>query len=347
MGLAPGVRLGPYEIVSALGAGGMGEVYKATDTRLSRTVAIKILTDADPALIARFDREAKSIAALAHPHICTLYDVGAASAASGASTQGSDIRYIVMEHLEGETLEKRLARGSMALNESLAIAIDIADALAAAHDAGIVHRDLKPANVMLSRSGAKLLDFGLAKVREQGAVAGTAGVTLATREAPLTGHGTILGTLHYMAPEQVEGKAADHRADLWALACIVHEMVTGARPFDGDTPAGVVASILTARPVAIAGDPARAQLARVVDACLERNPDERWQNARDLAREFRWIAAGAGTGAAAGGRGAWRVSGPWIAAAALAIVAAVLATRALRVPDALPAVRFTVPPPPE
>jgi serine/threonine protein kinase len=252
MGIAPGVRVGPYEIVSTLGAGGMGEVYKATDTRLGRAVAIKILPSADPDLIARFDREAKAVAALAHPHICSLYDVGSAPRPGDAARDGA-IRYLVMELLEGQTLSERLKEGPIAFDLSIAIAIDIADALAAAHRAGIVHRDLKPANVMLTKSGAKLLDFGLAKARELGATGAPAGVTFATREA-LTCQGTILGTLHYMAPEQVEGKDADRRADIWALGCTMHEMVTGTRPFTGPTPASVVASILTSAPAPITAE---------------------------------------------------------------------------------------------
>jgi len=345
MRLAHGVRLGPYEIVSALGAGGMGEVYKATDTRLSRAVAIKILPGGDPDLIARFDREAKSVAALTHPNICALYDVGSAADPDPSSAAGSVIRYIVMEHLEGETLAQRVARGALPMHEAVAVAIGIGEALAAAHRAGIVHRDLKPANVMLTRAGPKLLDFGLAKAREATAQAGAAGVTLATREAALTGHGSILGTLHYMAPEQVEGQPADHRADIWALGCIVHEMTTGGRPFDAATPASVVAAILTSKPVPIDGDRPRSPLGRIVDACLARNPEERWQDARDLVRELRWIAEGVIESGAAPGA-ARRRRAPWIVAGVFAGLSALLGAMVwLRPMPVAPAVRFTVPPP--
>src|SRR5262245_55590977 len=349
MGFAPGVRVGPYEIVSTLGAGGMGEVYKATDTRLGRAVAIKILPSADPDLIARFDREARAVAALAHPHICALYDVGSAPPPDAAAGDGA-IRYLVMELLDGVTLSERLKEGPIAFDLSIAIAI--ADALAAAHRAGIVHRDLKPANVMLTKSGAKLLDFGLAKALELGAAGAPAGVTFATREA-LTGHGTILGTLHYMAPEQVEGKDADRRADIWALGCTLHEMVTGNRPFTGPTPASVVASILTSTPAPIAADAiGAAPLSRVVETCLAKDPEERWQDARDLLRELTWIrdrddAADAPATRTGGSRVGRAVVGPTIAAVTLAVIAlGALQLRGTAVPPPR-TIRFNVPAPPD
>jgi eukaryotic-like serine/threonine-protein kinase len=235
--LATGVRLGPYEILSTLGAGGFGEVYKARDTRLDRTVAIKILPSADPELRARFEREAKAIAALQHPHICTLYDVG--------HQDGTD--YLVMEYLDGETLADRLTRGPLKIDEALKTAINIADALNAAHRAGFVHRDLKPANVMLTNSGAKLLDFGLAKLRPQSPISGFS--TAATQDAwPLTSQGSWLGTLQYMAREQVEGKEADARSDIFAFGAVVYEIVTGKRAFEGKSQGSVIAAILERQP---------------------------------------------------------------------------------------------------
>src|SRR5262245_6069294 len=219
MSLAAGDRLGPFQILSPIGAGGMGEVYKATDSRLNRTVAIKILSSADREVAARFDHEARAIAMLTHPHICTLYDVGVADA----------VPYLVMEYLEGETLASRIAKGPLPVEQAVSIAVEIAEALTVAHRAGITHRDLKPANVMLTKSGAKLLDFGLAELRASqpvdGFAAGATGVATQAGALPaLTAQGTLLGTLHYMSPEQVEGRDADRRADIWALGCIVHEM---------------------------------------------------------------------------------------------------------------------------
>src|SRR6185436_9560138 len=238
MPLESGTRLGPYEIVSRLGAGGMGEVYKARDGRLGRTVAVKILADgvaADAASQARFEREARAIAALSHPHICAIYDVG-----RNGPGNGSAVDFIVMEYLEGETQADQLARsGPLPLDQVLSIGAAIADALDKAHRAGIVHRDLKPANVMLTRSGPKLLDFGLAKALH-------ADATGETTKA-LTDSHTIVGTIHYMAPEQVEGHDTDHRTDLWALGVMLYEMATGQRPFAGDSAASVMSAILRDR----------------------------------------------------------------------------------------------------
>jgi len=347
--LAAGTKLGPYEILSALGAGGMGEVYKASDTRLNRTVAIKILPNTDPDAIARFDREARAIAALTHPHICTLYDVGSAPN-SGASDA---MPFLVMEHLEGETLASRLQKGALSVDQTVAIALEIADALDKAHRAGIVHRDLKPANVMLTKAGVKLLDFGLAKLRAQPAVAmgGRGASAMATQPAALTGLGTILGTLHYMSPEQVEGKEADHRADIWALGCLLHEMTTGRKPFDGANPATVIAAILTTDAVAtrdVASLP--PALKRIVVTCLAKDPDDRWQDARDLLRELRWNSepdgAKVAAASAAGTPSASRV--PWVAAVvALSLLVIGLAARQFtRTVPIAPTVRFTVSPPP-
>jgi serine/threonine-protein kinase len=279
MSVPPGSRLGPYDILSPLGAGGFGEVYKARDTRLDRTVAIKILPSADPELKARFEREAKAIAALTHPHICTLYDIG--------HQDGTD--YLVMEYLEGETLAARIARGPIKVDDALKIAIEIADALDKAHHAGIVHRDLKPANVMLAKSGVKLLDFGLAKLRAQPAVSGLSIAATATRP-PITGQGSIVGTLQYMAPEQLEGSDADERSDIFAFGCVVYEMLSGQRAFGGTSAATVIAAILEHEPPPLRQLTSVAPeiLADVVTRCLDKNPDLRWQDIRDLAIVLRW-----------------------------------------------------------
>ncbi len=302
MGLTAGTRLGPYEIVSPIGAGGMGEVYKARDTRLDRTVALKVLPPAlaaDPEFKARFEREAKSISALNHPHICTLYDVG--------SQNGTD--FLVMEFLEGETLGARLAKGSLPADHALEYAMQIADALDKAHRQGIVHRDLKPANVFLLKDAGglgvcKLLDFGLVKL-----VAASAQGTIETKlltspqpgiqTAPLTSQGSILGTFQYMAPEQIEGQDADARTDIWAFGCVLYEMLTGRRAFEGRSQASLIASILERQPTPMAElqpltPPA---LSRIVRTCLEKHPDNRFHTAHDLRLHLQWIAEG---GSAAG-----------------------------------------------
>jgi eukaryotic-like serine/threonine-protein kinase len=298
--LAPGARLGPYEVVSQIGAGGMGEVYKAKDTRLGRTVAIKILPpelSADPDRRARFEREAKTIAGLTHPHICTLYDVGRGvptSAGGGRGAEGGKagtaIDYLVIEFLEGATLAARLEKGALPLEQALSIAIEIADALSAAHRHGVIHRDLKPANVMLTKSGAKLLDFGLAKLTGRGEHAAAGSVaSVPTQAPPLTSEGAIVGTLQYMAPEQVEGKPADARTDLWALGAILYEMLTGERAFAGTSAASLIGNIMNAEPPALATlqpltPPA---LDRLVRQCLAKSPDDRWDSAHDVANELR------------------------------------------------------------
>ncbi|MBP1778779.1 MAG: serine/threonine protein kinase, partial [candidate division NC10 bacterium] len=244
MSLAAGTRLGPYEIQSAIGAGGMGEVYKAKDTRLDRTVAIKVLpaeVSADQDRRARFEREAKTIGGLNHPHICTLYDVG----------EHDDVTFLVMEHLTGETLAQRLEKGALPVEQALTIAAEIADALAAAHRQGVIHRDLKPGNVMLTKAGAKLLDFGLAKLTGHGEQPAASVVTAAPTPGPLTGQGVIVGTLQYMAPEQLEGKPADARTDLWALGAILYEMVTGKRAFEGSSVVSLMTAIMEREPAAM------------------------------------------------------------------------------------------------
>src|SRR5216683_2543190 len=240
MGLAVGTKLGPYEIVSPLGSGGMGEVYCARDTRLERNVAVKVLAPtigSDPSLRQRLEREAKAISKLSHPHICTLHDIG--------HQDGMD--FLVMEYLEGETLEQRLIRGPLPPEQTLRYAAQIADALAKAHKLGITHRDLKPANVMLTKGGAKLLDFGLAK--QSGAAPLAAALTEMTLEqAKLTSDGMIVGTFQYMAPEQLEGKEADTRTDIFALGELIHEMATGKPAFSGKSRASLIAAILTTEP---------------------------------------------------------------------------------------------------
>ena len=281
MALTPGTRLGPYEVLSALGAGGMGEVYRARDTRLDRTVAIKILPDAlaaDPQFRERFDREARAISQLTHPHICTLYDVG----------EQDGTAYLVMQYLEGETLADRLAKGALPLDKALEAAIQIAGALATAHSAGIVHRDLKPGNIMLTKGGAKLLDFGLAKTG--GSVLGGEHPSLVPTTPPITQQGSILGTFQYMAPEQIEGQEADARTDIFAFGAVVYEMLTGKKAFEGKSQASVMAAILEREPAPLLTlvPLAPPLLDHVVKRCLAKDPDERWQTARDVVHELRW-----------------------------------------------------------
>ncbi|HET7290948.1 MAG TPA: protein kinase, partial [Vicinamibacteria bacterium] len=293
MTLTPATRLGPYEILAPIGAGGMGEVYRAKDTRLERTVAIKVLPEhlvKNPELRRRFEREAKTISSLSHPNICTLHDLG----------QVDGIDYLVMEHLEGETLEQRLRRGPLPIGPALRHAVEIADALDRAHRHGVVHRDLKPGNVMLTKSGAKLLDFGLAKLA--GSDPADAVSSLATAEKPLTEEGTLLGTFQYMAPEQLEGKEADARADLFAFGAVLHEMVTGRKAFEGKSKASLITAIMGSEPAPLTtlAPMAPPALERVVRTCLAKEPDERWQSAHDVAAELRWIAeAGSQAGAPA------------------------------------------------
>jgi serine/threonine protein kinase len=290
MMLAPGARLGPYEIVSALGAGGMGEVYRARDTRLNRTVALKLLPTElrnRPDRRQRFDIEARAISSLQHPHICALFDVG----------EQDGTAFFVMEHLEGETLDDRLIRGPLPAKEILLYASQIADALDHAHRAHVVHRDLKPSNVMLTASGAKLLDFGLARSRAVEVSGSTPTVTVQPER--LTSEGTILGTFQYMAPEQLEGKDADVRTDLFALGTVIYEMATGRRAFEGTSQASLIAAILTTQPAAISVTRPEAELPaaldHVVERCLEKHPDDRWQTARDIKKELDWIAGTSAT----------------------------------------------------
>ena len=313
MPLKPGTRLGPYEILELAGAGGMGEVYRARDTRLRRTVAIKVASgavNADPQVRARFHREARAIAALNHPHICAIHDV----------VSLEDCELIVMEYLEGETLEQRLRRGPIPTAELLPIAISIVDALSEAHRQGIVHRDLKPSNVMLTRSGLKLLDFGIAKQRIHQVDSSPS--LNATETAFDTIESTLIGTVPYMAPEQLELKAIDARADIFAFGCVLFEMATGRRAFVGESTAALVAAILAdSRPVASLQNASLPRsLDRVISTCLARNPDDRCQHARDLLRELRWVSddvsdpAGPTAAGVAPASRRWRVHVAWASA---------------------------------
>ena len=344
MALTPGTRLGPYEILSPIGAGGMGEVYKARDTRLDRSVAVKVLPagmGSDPDFRERFEREARSISALNHPNICTVHDVGrlraeGASASQGLRAEGAEVDFLVMEYLEGESLAARLTRGAVPLAESLRIAIEIASALDKAHRQGIVHRDLKPGNVMLTKTGSKLLDFGLAKIST------TAGPTdafssMPTMSEPLTAKGTVLGTFQYMAPEQVEGEEADARTDIFAFGALLFELVTGRRAFQGKSQASLLGAILKDEPPPISQlqPVAPAALDHVVRTCLAKDRDDRFQTARDLMLQLRWIADGGSTvGAIAPvrSRSRWRERAVWgaVGAAAAAGVALLMA----RMPNA-------------
>ena len=281
MPLNSGTRLGPYELASRIGAGGMGEVFRARDTRLDRDIAVKVLSSefaSNASLRQRFEREARAISQLNHPHICTLHDVG--------SQDG--VQYLVMELIDGESLADRLARGALPLADVLRYGAQIADALHAAHRIGIVHRDLKPGNIMLTRSGAKLLDFGLAKVTP---------VVLSPdapteQHKPLTAEGAIVGTFQYMAPEQLEGLEADARTDIFALGCVLYEMLTGQRPFGGTTRTSLIAAIVSAEPRSPRSMQPQtpAALEHLIQTCLQKERDARWQSAHDVAEQLRWVA---------------------------------------------------------
>jgi serine/threonine protein kinase/Tol biopolymer transport system component len=275
--LAEKTRFGPYEIISLLGAGGMGEVYEARDTRLDRTVAIKICKGR---FTERFEREARAISSLNHPHICALYDIG----------HEDSVEFLVMEHLEGESLEARLRKGALPIEEALRIATQIAGALDAAHRKGVIHRDLKPGNVMLTRSGAKLLDFGLAKMA--GPVVSSEADTLGpTAAPPITAQGTIVGTFQYMSPEQLEGKEIDARSDIFAFGAMLYEMITGRKGFEGSSHASLIVAVMSVNPPLVSAIQPMASpaLDRLVRRCLAKSPDDRWQNAGDLLSELEWI----------------------------------------------------------
>jgi Tol biopolymer transport system component len=327
--LTSGTLLSHYRVIEKIGAGGMGEVYRAQDTRLGRDVAIKVLSPylaATPEVRARFEREARTISQLNHPHICTLYDIG--------HHDGMD--YLVMELLDGETLADRLQKGPLPVAEVLSVGAEIAEALDVAHRRGIVHRDLKPGNVMLTKSGATLMDFGLA--RASVIVSGTTGDTESpTVSRPLTAKGTIVGTFQYMAPEQLEGKEADARTDIWALGCVLYEMATGKQAFEGTSQASLISAIMKDEPrriteLAPLTPPA---LERLVRQCLAKDPDDRWQSAADLGRELRWLAdasSQAGVPAAVAARRRVMSQLAWVLVVVLGIAAATLGVWQLRRP---------------
>lgn len=321
MALAPGTKLGLYEIMAPLGAGGMGEVYQARDTRLERTVAIKILPShlSDDAMRRqRFEREAKLISSLNHPHICTLYDIG----------RQDGVDFIVMEYVEGVTLAARLEKGPLPTVEVLEYGVQLTSALDKAHRNGVTHRDLKPGNIMLTKSGAKLLDFGLAK-----AAPPLGGATLTDAAAQDTREGAVVGTVPYMSPEQVEGKEVDARSDIFSLGAVLYEMVTGGRAFQGQSDFSVASAILVKdpKPISTLHPLTPPALERTIRVCLAKDPDARWQSAGDLCKELRWIAEGGshiGMPLAAATRRIIRPRITWILAAVLAAVALVVLLRA-------------------
>jgi eukaryotic-like serine/threonine-protein kinase len=353
MGLTSGTKLGPYEILSPLGAGGMGEVYRARDTRLDRSVAIKVLAShlsSSPELKQRMEREARAISSLNHPHICQLYDIG--------SQDGAD--YLVMELLEGETLAERLRKGPLPLPEVLRIGIAVAEALAAAHRRGIVHRDLKPGNIMLTQGGAKLMDFGLAKplgLSDAGAGSGTppsftAMPTLSGPNplSPLTTAGSIVGTIQYMSPEQIEGKEADARSDIFAFGSVLYEMGTGKRPFEGRSQISLASSILEKdpEPIRVLKPVTPLAFEHVVTTCLQKNPEERFQSAQDVKLELQWIATERPAPAlpaapAPAARGRERLG--WAMAVAAALLLGAAAMLLYRPAQLAPSIRTVINPP--
>ena len=280
MNLRSGTRLGPYEIVALIGAGGMGEVYKARDTRLGRAVAVKILPAefaSDAKLKLRFEREAKAISALNHPHICTLHDIG----------HERDVDYLVMELCEGKTLAQKIEDGQLSIDQVLDYGMQIADALDKAHRKGIIHRDLKPSNIMLTKAGVKLLDFGLAK--QVAAIATAGGTQTSTVDQPLTGGTSIAGTLQYLAPETLSTGQVDRRSDIWALGLVLYEMIGGRPAFQADSRAKLVAAILEHAPPPLTA--ANRDLEHIVSCCLRKDPEERWQSVADVAEGLRWLCA--------------------------------------------------------
>ena len=338
--LAEKTRVGPYEIIALLGSGGMGEVYAARDTRLDRTVAVKICKGR---FTERFEREARAISSLNHPHICALYDIG---------HEGS-VEFLVMEYLEGESLEVRLRRGALPIEEALRIAIQIAAALDAAHRRGVVHRDLKPGNVMVTSGGAKLLDFGLAKVA--GPVMSTEAETLGpTAAPPLTAQGTILGTFQYMSPEQLEGKETDSRSDIFSFGSMLYEMITGRKGFEGTSHASLIVAVMSVNPppVSTIQPLASPALDRLVRRCLAKSPDDRWQSAGDLLSELEWIAESGSNASIPAPRVAKRRNreGMWPFAAGLAAALLVgslfwIAAYPRKEPSAAAQIRFQIPAP--
>ena len=380
MALAPNARLGPYEILTLVGAGGMGEVYRAKDTRLDRIVAIKVLPPqlaSDPEFRERFEREARILSQLDHPHICPVYDVGETPNPESQIPNPAPIHFLVLQYLEGETLAERLARAALPMTDALTIAIQIASALDTAHRASVVHRDLKPGNIVLTKTGAarqgaphaKLLDFGLAKAGGAGRVLGPAVVpgpqdpayvptatpsAMPTKPRDLTAQGTILGTFQYMAPEQLEGHDADARTDIFAFGALVYEMVTGKKAFQGQTQISLIGAILKDEPPPISTlqPVAPAALDWVVRRCLAKDPDARWQSARDLHSQLEWIAQGGSqiaTTMPVVDRRSNQERWAWAAAATILGVAA-LSLAVLyfgRTPPSPSTIRFDLSPPPE
>lgn len=348
MSLFPGAKLGPYEIVEQIGAGGMGEVYRAKDTRLERTVAIKTLPShlsSDTHLKQRFEREARTISSLSHPHICALYDIG----------HDNGVDFLVMEFLEGETLADRLHKGALALEQVLRYGIEIADALEKAHKQGIIHRDLKPGNIMITKSGVKLLDFGLAKLQPSVLQSHSAGVSaLPTERHDLTAEGTILGTIQYMAPEQLEGHEVDARTDIYALGVVLYEMATGKHAFTGKSQASLIAAILSSDPAPISSiqPMARPAFQNVVKTCMARDPENRWQTAHDVKLELRWILESGSQAEIAApdvARRQKRYRFGWILSALLfgIIIALSLILLNSRAPNSFGQIRFRLSAPPE
>ena len=339
--LQPGTALGPYRIEALIGAGGMGEVYRARDTRLERDVAVKVLPQdvaADPRQKQRLDREAKALATLSHPHICPVFDVG----------HQDGVDYLVMEYLQGETLEERLAKGALPVDQALRRAVEIADALDKAHARGVVHRDLKPGNIMLTKTGAWLLDFGLAKQRLSSPLAG------ATAPTALTDQGKVIGTLQYMSPEQLHGQEADARSDIFAFGTVLYEMVTGRKAFDGKSRASIVAAILEhdPPPVSTLQPTSPPALDHLIRTCLAKDPDQRWQSAGDIGRHLAWL-LGQGSQPEAAlpelrrGHAPWRRALPLVLASGLAVSAAVIGLRwAPGATGSSPLLQSVLPPPP-
>jgi serine/threonine protein kinase len=354
MALSSGSKLGPYEIQAPLGAGGMGEVYRATDTRLNRVVAIKVLAshlNSSPELKQRMEREARAISALNHAHICHLYDIG--------SQNGTD--YLVMEFLEGETLAAKLLKGAMPLNEVLRVGAAISEALSAAHCQGIVHRDLKPGNIMLTKSGAKLMDFGLAKSMGMATSTSTMNPPSFTAVAtlsgpsplsPLTTAGNIVGTVQYMSPEQIEGKEADARSDIFALGAVLYEMASGKRPFEGKSQISLASSILEKdpEPITSINNQIPPSFEHLLKTCLKKNPEDRFQSAQDIKLELEWIALEKPTAAPAiaPSRSTHKERLFWSAALVIVLLAGVLATAFLsRSSQSARSIRAVINPPPK
>ena len=341
MGLRSGTRLGPYEIQSPLGAGGMGEVYRACDTRLRRIVAIKILPEHlcdSPEARLRFDREAQALSSFSHPNICQLYDVG----------EQDGNRFLVMEYLEGETLADRLRKGPLPLEQVLKIGAEICESLKKAHHSGVLHRDLKPSNIMLTKNGTKLMDFGLAKAPTPMLGGLSSSISMATISEPLTTEGTIVGTVQYMSPEQLEGKEADARSDIFSLGAVLYEMTTGKRAFEGKTTASTIAAILAGepKPVSILRPMSPRGLEHAVRGCLAKDPDARWQSVHDLKANLEWIAEGESTvTSSASKHNSWRERALWILAAVVLSLLTYFAAGHRRTPSTTLSTRFSINPP--